>query len=71
MLCGTPQDLNVVLKIIVEEAPLRWWYLTQHKSLLYIPPRDDVYNTTLPFYIPITTSGFCHLGLPIREDWET
>ena len=64
-LCGTPQDLAAALKIIEEEGPLRGLHLNRHKSLLYIPPGDDLGNNPLPQDIPVTSSGFCLLGVPL------
>ena len=65
VLCGTPEDLVAALKIIEEEGPPRGLYLNRHKSLLYIPPGDDLVNNPLPQDIPITSSGFCLLGAPL------
>ena len=64
-LCGTPQDLAAALKIIEEEGPLRGLHLNRHKSLLYIPPGDDLGNNPLPQDIPVTSSGFCLLSVPL------
>ena len=64
-LCGTPQDLAAALKIVEEEGPLRGLHLNRHKSLLYIPPGDDLGNNPLPQDIPVTSSGFCLLGVPL------
>ena len=63
-LCGTPQDLDAALKIIEEEGPPRGLHLNHHKSLLYIPPGDDLGSNLLPHDIPVTSSGFCLLGAP-------
>ena len=46
-LCGTPQDLDAALKIIEEEGPPRGLHLNRQKSLLYIPPGDDLGNNPL------------------------
>ena len=64
-LCGTPQDLDAALKIIEEEGPPRGLHLNHHKSLLYIPPGDDLGSNLLPHDIPVTSSGFCLLGAPL------
>ena len=55
-LCGTPQDLAAAMKIIEEEGPLRGLHLNRHKSLLYIPPGDDLGNNPLPHDIPASVS---------------
>jgi len=68
MLCGTPQDLNVALRIIEEEGLPRGLCLNHCKSLPYISPGDDTCKNTLPSDIPITSSGFCLLGSPIGSD---
>ena len=72
--CGTPQDLNIALKIIEEEGLPRELCLNHHKSLPYISLGDDICNKTLPNKtlpsdIPITSSGFCLLGSPIGSDY--
>ena len=64
-LCGTPQDLDAALKIIEEEGPPRGLHLNRQKSLLYIPPGDDLGNNPLPHDIPVTRSSFCLLGAPL------
>ena len=64
-LCGTPQDLAAAMKIIEEEGPPRGLHLNRHKSLLYIPPGDDLGNNPLPHDIPVTSSGFCLLSVPL------
>ena len=67
-LCGTPQDLADALKIIEEEGPPRGLYVNRSKSLLYIPPGDDQHQNKLPPDVPISSSGFCLLGVPLGSD---
>ena len=67
-LCGTPQDLAAALKIIEEEGPLRGLHVNRSKSLLYIPPGDDPHQNKLPPDVPISSSGFCLLGVPLGSD---
>jgi hypothetical protein len=67
-LCGSPQDLERALEIIEEEGPARGLHLNRHKSLHYIPPGDDLCLNPLPREIPITSSGFCLLGVPLGPD---
>ena len=67
-LCGTPQDLAAALKIIEEEGPLRGLHVSRLKSLLYIPPGDDLHQNELPPDVPISSSGFCFLRVPLGSD---
>ena len=66
---GTPQDLAAALKIIEEEGPPRGLQVKWSKSLLYIPPGDDHHQNKLPPDIPISSSGFCLLGVPLGSDF--
>ena len=67
-LCGSPEDLERALEIIEEEGPARGLHLNRHKSLLYIPPGEDLFLNPLPREIPITSSGFCLLRVPLGPD---
>ena len=46
--CVALQDLNLALRIMEEEGPLRGLCLNHRKSFPYISPGDDICNT-LPF----------------------
>ena len=65
ILCGSPQDLSLALDILCAEGKSYGLTLQFSKSLLYIP--DTSVSTVNPIssVIPITSSGFVHLGIPI------
>ena len=64
-LCGTPDDLAEVLRIVEEEGPARGFLLNRAKSLLYIPEDGDSSYNPLPPDIPTTETGFILLGCPV------
>ncbi len=64
-LCGSPNDLQLALRIVEEDGPGRGLRLNRSKSLLFIPEDADAARNPLPPEIPISRSGFCLLGAPI------
>lgn len=64
-LCGSPDFLAAVIKIVEEDGPVRGLFLNRSKSLLHIPKDADLSLNHLPSEIPVTRGGFLLLGSPV------